>query len=37
LDILLNLEPGVKKKEVIKAMNGHIPGTAELIGTYKKC
>jgi Raf kinase inhibitor-like YbhB/YbcL family protein len=36
LDIMLNLETGVKKKEVLKAMEGHILGTAELMGTYKK-
>jgi len=36
LDTILNLAPGVKKKEVLKAMEGHILGTAELMGTYKK-
>jgi Raf kinase inhibitor-like YbhB/YbcL family protein len=36
LDTMLNLEPGVKKKEVIKAMEGHVLATAELMGTYKK-
>jgi len=36
LDTILNLAPGVKKKEVFKAMEGHVLGTAELMGTYKK-
>ncbi len=36
LDTALNLETGVKKKELLKAMEGHVLGTAELMGTYKK-
>jgi Raf kinase inhibitor-like YbhB/YbcL family protein len=36
LDMELNLETGAKKEGVIKAMRGHILGTAELMGTYKK-
>lgn len=36
LDSMLNLPSGVKKKEVLKAMEGHVLGTAELMGTYKK-
>lgn len=36
LDTMLNLESGVKKKGTLKAMEGHVLGTAELMGTYKK-
>lgn len=36
LDTVLNLAPGEKKKAVLKAMEGHVLGTAELMGTYKK-
>ena len=36
LDTMLNLASGAKKKEVLKAMEGHVLGTAELMGTYKK-
>jgi Raf kinase inhibitor-like YbhB/YbcL family protein len=36
LDTVLSLETGVKKKEVLKAMEGHVLATAELMGTYKK-
>jgi Raf kinase inhibitor-like YbhB/YbcL family protein len=36
LDTMLNLSPGASKKDVLKAMEGHILGQAELMGTYKK-
>ncbi|MGA1869411.1 MAG: YbhB/YbcL family Raf kinase inhibitor-like protein [bacterium] len=36
LDTMLNLSPGATKKELVKAMEGHILGHAELIGTYKR-
>ncbi len=36
LDTMLSLAPGEKKKAVLKAMEGHVLGTAELMGTYKK-
>lgn len=36
LDTLLNLKPKAEKKDVMKAMEGHILGTAELMGRYKK-
>ncbi len=34
LDITLNLTPGASKQQLINAMNGHILGTAEYMGTY---
>ena len=36
LDTVLNLAPGISKKDLLKAMEGHILGQAELMGTYKK-
>jgi Raf kinase inhibitor-like YbhB/YbcL family protein len=36
LDTLLNLEEGIKKSALEKAMQGHILDKAELIGLYKK-
>ena len=36
LDTMLDLKKGVKKYDLIKAMNGHIVAQAELIGLYKK-
>ncbi|MDT8272475.1 MAG: YbhB/YbcL family Raf kinase inhibitor-like protein [Desulfomonilia bacterium] len=36
LDTLLDLPPGAKKKQVLKAMEGHIITQTELMGTYKK-
>ena len=36
LDALLNLSPGATKKELLKAMEGHILGEAELMGKYKR-
>ena len=36
LDTILNLKEGVKKKEVERAMRGHILDKTELVGLYKK-
>ena len=36
LDTVLNLNPSIPKKDLLKAMEGHILGQAELMGTYKK-
>lgn len=36
LDTLLNLKEGITKKELEKAMEGHILDKAEIIGLYKK-
>jgi len=36
LDKILNLTEGIAKKELEKAMEGHVLGQAELIGLYKK-
>jgi len=32
----LNLPPGVDKKRLLKAMEGHIIAQGELIGTYER-
>lgn len=36
LDSKLDLENGTDKKALLKAMEGHIIGTGELVGLYKK-
>ncbi|MEO0255192.1 MAG: YbhB/YbcL family Raf kinase inhibitor-like protein [candidate division WOR-3 bacterium] len=36
LDTILDLKPGATKKEVLKAMEGHIIGYGELMGKYKR-
>jgi Raf kinase inhibitor-like YbhB/YbcL family protein len=36
LDAVLGLPPGKTKKEIEKAMKGHILGEGELVGTYKR-
>jgi Raf kinase inhibitor-like YbhB/YbcL family protein len=36
LDTLLNLKSGAKKKDIERAMQGHILEQAELMGTYKR-
>lgn len=36
LDTMLDLPKGSTKKEVLSAMEGHIVGVAELIGTYER-
>jgi hypothetical protein len=35
LDVLLNLKPGLSKKELLKAMDGHILAEGQLMGTYQ--
>jgi hypothetical protein len=34
LDVPLDVEPGAKRGQVMTAMEGHILGKSELIGTY---
>jgi Raf kinase inhibitor-like YbhB/YbcL family protein len=36
LDIMLNLKEGAVKKEIEKAMQGHITASAQLMGRYEK-
>jgi len=36
LDTVLDLKPGATKKEILKAMEGHIIGCGELMGKYKR-
>ena len=36
LNIKLNLKPGAAKQQVERALEGHILGKAELMGTYKR-
>ena len=36
LDTMLNLEEGISKRDLEKAMEGHIMDKAELIGLYKR-
>lgn len=36
LDIMLNLPEGATKKDIEKAMQGHILAKSELMGTYKR-
>ncbi len=36
LDIELDLKPGIKKKEMLKAMEGHILAQGQLMGKYKR-
>ena len=36
LDTVLNLEPGLDKKQLLKAIEGHIMDQAELMGRYKR-
>jgi len=36
LDAPLTLKPGAQKKDVDAAMEGHVLGTAQLIGTYAR-
>ncbi|MCL5991285.1 MAG: YbhB/YbcL family Raf kinase inhibitor-like protein [Bacteroidetes bacterium] len=36
LDKILELEPGVSKGQLLTAMEGHILGTGQLVGKYKK-
>ncbi len=36
LDIVLNIDPGKTKDEVLKAIGGHVLGQAELMGKFKR-
>jgi hypothetical protein len=36
LDTLLNLKPGVTKKDLLKAMEGHVLAEGQLMGTYQR-
>jgi len=36
LDVNLDLDPGAKKGDLLAAMEGHILGQAELMGTYSR-
>lgn len=36
LDIMLKADPGIKKKELLKLIEGHILAKGELIGRYKR-
>ncbi|MCX7798545.1 MAG: YbhB/YbcL family Raf kinase inhibitor-like protein [Melioribacter sp.] len=36
LDCLLSLKQGATKKELLKAMNGHILATSQLVGKYQR-
>jgi hypothetical protein len=36
LDTELDLKPGAAKNALLKAMEGHILGQGELMGTYKR-
>ncbi len=36
LDIILDLPPGATKEKLLKAMEGHVIGQAQLMGKYKR-
>ena len=36
LDTMLNLKPGVTKKDLLKAMEGHVLAEGQLMGTYQR-
>jgi len=36
LDTLLHLKPGVTKKELLRAMEGHVLAEGELMGSYQR-
>ena len=36
LDVFLNLQPGIKKRDLVKAMAGHVIAETQLIGLYKR-
>jgi len=36
LNIMMNLSPGITKKELLKAMENHIIGRAQLMGRYRR-
>jgi Raf kinase inhibitor-like YbhB/YbcL family protein len=36
LDLVLELDPGADKEALLQAMEGHVLGEAELMGTYSR-
>jgi Raf kinase inhibitor-like YbhB/YbcL family protein len=36
LDVMLDLKPGITKKDVLKAVEGHILAQGQLMGTYQR-
>ncbi len=36
LDIVLDLKPGVTKRQLLTAIKGHVVATGELVGTYRR-
>jgi hypothetical protein len=36
LDALLDLKPGLTKKDLLKAMEGHVLAEGQLMGTYQR-
>jgi len=36
LDTMLNLKPGVMKKDLLKAMEGHVLAEGQLMGIYQR-
>jgi Raf kinase inhibitor-like YbhB/YbcL family protein len=36
LDTELNVQPGIRKRDLLKAMEGHILGQGQLMGKYKR-
>jgi Raf kinase inhibitor-like YbhB/YbcL family protein len=36
LDAELNIAPGLDKRQLLKAMQGHVLATGELVGTYQR-
>ena len=36
LDVMLNLSPGATKKQLLKEMENHILGEAQLMGKYRR-
>jgi Raf kinase inhibitor-like YbhB/YbcL family protein len=36
LDVMLDLKPGATRKELLKAMEGHILGQGQLMGTFQR-
>lgn len=36
LDIILNVKPGLTKKEILEKMEGHVIGEGQLMGKYKR-
>ena len=36
LDTMLDLKPGLTKKDLLKAMEGHVLAEGQLMGTYQR-